>query len=116
MPPSAAQRRLPKRLRSWVAPDFPLQVVRGLGLPGQLLVETSGIGTSQVTAWLAANPAIEYFQADGMLHAQAAPNDPLYAGQIGLHNTGQNGGTAGADIDADLAWDITPDRPASWWP
>ncbi len=35
------------------------------------------------------------------------PNDASYNQQWSLKNTGQNGGVAGADIDAELAWDIT---------
>jgi len=34
------------------------------------------------------------------------PNDPLFSDQWGLHNTGQNGGTPDADIDAPEAWDL----------
>lgn len=35
------------------------------------------------------------------------PNDPSFAQQWALNNTGQNGGTADADVDAPEAWDIT---------
>jgi len=35
------------------------------------------------------------------------PNDPCYADQWHLRNTGQGGGIEGADIDAEAAWDIT---------
>jgi hypothetical protein len=35
------------------------------------------------------------------------PNDPSFNIQWSLHNTGQSGGTPGADIDAASAWDIT---------
>ncbi|MBV9867624.1 MAG: S8 family serine peptidase [Abitibacteriaceae bacterium] len=35
------------------------------------------------------------------------PNDPLFSQQWNLHNTGQGGGTIGADIKAEQAWDIT---------
>jgi len=35
------------------------------------------------------------------------PNDASFGQQWGLHNTGQSGGTADADIDAPEAWDIT---------
>jgi subtilisin family serine protease len=35
------------------------------------------------------------------------PNDPYFANQWALNNTGQNGGTIGADIAAPLAWDIS---------
>lgn len=39
------------------------------------------------------------------------PADPLYLNQWGLNNTGQNGGTAGIDIQAEDAWDITTGDP-----
>ncbi len=35
------------------------------------------------------------------------PNDPDFSKQWQYVNTGQDGGLAGADLDADLAWDIT---------
>lgn len=35
------------------------------------------------------------------------PDDELFTSQWQYINTGANGGTPGADIDADLAWDIT---------
>lgn len=39
--------------------------------------------------------------------AEHGPNDPLFAEQWSLQNTGQNGGKAGADIGALRAWDKT---------
>jgi len=39
--------------------------------------------------------------------SQAIPNDPNYALQWALENTGQNGGTPGADVSAVEAWDRT---------
>lgn len=36
----------------------------------------------------------------------AAPNDPLFGQQWHLHNTGQSGGTIGADVDASAAWNL----------
>jgi subtilisin family serine protease len=35
------------------------------------------------------------------------PNDPMFNELWNMHNTGQTGGTADADIDAPEAWDIT---------
>ncbi|MCH8557821.1 MAG: S8 family serine peptidase [Balneolia bacterium] len=35
------------------------------------------------------------------------PNDPFFGSLWGLHNTGQSGGSAGADISALSAWEIT---------
>ncbi len=39
---------------------------------------------------------------------QYTPNDPIYPQQWHLNNTGQNGGTPDADVDAPDAWDVTP--------
>lgn len=38
---------------------------------------------------------------------ETTPNDPSFNQQYSLKNTGQNGGTPGADIKATEAWDIT---------
>jgi subtilisin family serine protease len=37
-----------------------------------------------------------------------SPNDPIYSQQWHLNNTGQNGSTLDADVDAPEAWDVTP--------
>ncbi|WP_197526815.1 S8 family serine peptidase [Pirellulimonas nuda] len=85
-----------------------VQSVRGLGLPGQLLIETSGDAAATRDA-LAANPAIASFHLDASLGGAAEPNDPRFTGleQYALYNVGQSGGLGGADIDAVAAWDIT---------
>lgn len=52
--------------------------------------------------------------AEPRLYGQAAagaPNDPLFPQQWALANTGQNGGTPGADIDALGAWGSTTGDP-----
>jgi subtilisin family serine protease len=43
----------------------------------------------------------------------ATQDDPLYPQQWALNNTGQTGGTPGADVDAERAWDITAGDPAT---
>lgn len=50
-----------------------------------------------------------YVEPDWIVKALATPSDAAFAdGRLwGLRNTGQSGGTAGADIDAVTAWDIT---------
>lgn len=42
-----------------------------------------------------------------LLHKATAFNDPFYPYQYSLNNTGQSGGTPGADIEAEQAWGIT---------
>ena len=53
------------------------------------------------------DPNVLYAEPNYIVHALALPNDPLFPQQWGLSNTGQNGGTVGADIDALQAWNIT---------
>ncbi len=52
------------------------------------------------------NPAIERIDQNFIDRIAAKPNDPSYKDQWGLNNTGQTGGVAGADISAELGWDI----------
>jgi subtilisin family serine protease len=54
-----------------------------------------------------ANPDVLYAEPDYIVNASQIPNDPLFPGMWPLLNTGQNGGTAGADIKATSAWNIT---------
>lgn len=54
------------------------------------------------------HPAVTIAQFNHVLSERATlPNDVQFAQQWQYINNGQNGGTVGADIDADLAWDIT---------
>jgi len=46
-------------------------------------------------------------QQNHISQLRAIPNDPLFDNQWQFINTGQSGGMVGADIDMDLAWDIT---------
>jgi thermitase len=48
---------------------------------------------------------VAYAEPNYVLSTQATPNDPLFSQLYGLHNTGQTGGTADADIDAPEGWD-----------
>lgn len=58
-----------------------------------------------------ASGLVEFAEADYIVHANATPDDPLYLdGTLWwLNNTGQNGGTPGADIKAPQAWDVLTD-------
>lgn len=53
------------------------------------------------------HPLVEYVARNGLYYLDVTPNDPQFGQLWGLHNTGQNGGTADADIDAPEAWNIT---------
>jgi subtilisin family serine protease len=83
-----------------------LEVVRGLGLPGQLLVRASA-ADGDVRSYLQGIPGVAYAEPNRFIQPAAMPNDPRYGELYGLSNTGQAGGTAGADIDAPAAWRYT---------
>jgi len=58
--------------------------------------------------YLNQNPNVEYAEPDYIRHIyQTFPNDSSFDDLWGMHNTGQTGGTADADIDAPEAWDLT---------
>jgi len=54
-------------------------------------------------------PEVLYAEPDYIQYAILEPNDPRYVDgtQWAMKNTGQSGGVADADIDADLAWNTT---------
>lgn len=53
------------------------------------------------------HPRIEYAEPDVPVYLDGIPNDPRFGDQWGLHNTGQSGGLADADIDAPEAWEVS---------
>jgi len=53
------------------------------------------------------NPEVLYAEPNYTVHALGVPNDPLFPQQWNMQNTGQNGGTPGADIHATQAWNLT---------
>jgi thermitase len=57
-----------------------------------------------VAARLNRSRLVEYAEPNRTLRAAWFPNDPRFHDLYGLHNTGQTGGSADADIDAPEAW------------
>jgi hypothetical protein len=76
-----------------------------------------GLTAVKLPPHMTVEDALQRFdKANGILYAQpnyrlkaswTFPNDSRFAELWGMHNTGQTGGTADADIDAPEAWDIT---------
>jgi subtilisin family serine protease len=50
---------------------------------------------------------VEYAEPDYIVHLFTTPDDPLFPQMWNLLNTGQDGGTSGADIGATLAWNLS---------
>ena len=77
-------------------------------VPGLREVELpGGVGVQAALAAFEADPQVLYAEPDYRVSAMATPDDPRFAEQWGLNNTGQQGGTPDADIDAPEAWDVT---------
>ena len=66
-----------------------------------------GTSVEQAIATYRAQPGVQYAEPNYIYRAsQVTPNDPQFGQQWGLHNTGQGGGLAGADIHAPQAWGL----------
>jgi serine protease len=53
------------------------------------------------------DPTVQYAEPNYLQRIDTTPNDARFSELYGLHNTGQTGGTADADIDAVEAWNVT---------
>ncbi|NLY00379.1 MAG: S8 family serine peptidase, partial [Rhodopirellula sp.] len=65
-----------------------------------------GVGVEDALARYRGHPAVLYAEPDYRVQLAAIPADPRFGQLWALHNTGQNGGTPDADIDAPEAWDL----------
>jgi serine protease len=68
---------------------------------------TGGMSVAQALAAFRASPWVVAATPNFRLSIARAPNDPQYPTMWGLDNTGQTGGTPGADLSAPQAWDLT---------
>jgi subtilisin family serine protease len=80
-------------------------------IPADVVRIPAGGDRDATAALYAARGDVAYVQPNYVYTVGAIPNDPKFKQQWSLHNTGQNGGTPGADIGAVSAWDTeTGDR------
>jgi subtilisin family serine protease/subtilisin-like proprotein convertase family protein len=66
-----------------------------------------GTTVAAAVAEYRADPRVVSAEPDYNVAASSVPNDPQFSQQWYLNNTGQNGGTPGADIHAEQAWNVT---------
>ncbi|HVE92882.1 MAG TPA: S8 family serine peptidase [Actinomycetota bacterium] len=81
-----------------------------------------GTSVSAAIAAFSRLPQVESAEPNFALATHATPNDPFYPGNArvsvdlwGLHNTGQSGGAADADVDAPEGWDLAGVAGSGAW-
>lgn len=65
------------------------------------------IGQMEALSMVNRQPGVTIVQNNHLVEIRAVPNDPEFGDQWHHQNTGQGGGTVGADIKSYEAWDIT---------
>lgn len=100
-----AIRAIHQQVNATVLREFSL--VKGL----QLVRIAEGSSVPVMLDYYRRNSAVIYAEPDYIVHAVGAPNDPQFPSQWSLQNTGQSGGTAGADIHAVQAWSLATGNP-----
>jgi subtilisin family serine protease len=89
-----------------------------IGSTGFRRLHSRSFDTAAMLNFLRADARVAYVEPNYIVHAIATPNDPSFGMLWGLQNTGQTlgcgascygtpTGTAGADISATLAWDVS---------
>jgi len=111
-----------------IAPGFDVVQRDVANMPGVLRVRAragDGAGVLDEANRLARLPGVRWAEPDFIFTAYAAaapsalaasagpPNDPRFAEQWGLENTGQLGGAPGVDLNATEAWAVTLGDPAA---
>jgi len=72
----------------------------------------SSLSVEEAVLRLAQDPRVEFVEPDYLVGLTRTPDDPRFAEQWALHNTGQTGGVAGADARAVRGWDLATDASA----
>lgn len=75
-------------------------------------LELSAVSVEEALLRLAQDPRVEFAEPDFLVRVARVPDDPRFPEQWALQNTGQSGGTAGADVRAVRGWDIGTDARA----
>lgn len=91
-----------------------LKIVRfyhGKSQKGLTALVKSAKPTEALMDTLKNDPNVEAVSPNYIRHLDAVANDPLFTSEWGLNNTGQDGGTYDADIDAAEAWDVKKGSP-----
>ncbi len=92
--------------RQAIKEDLRGQTRRNFKRIGAELLSIEGVSVDEAVNRYKNNGNVEYIEPDYIVEALEIPDDPMFDQLWGMLNTGQTGGTADADIDADNAWDV----------
>src|SRR5437867_8603587 len=87
------------------------RVLRNLGFLNAEHLQIRGVSVAEAIARLRKHPLVEYAEPNFEVQVLLTPNDPQFPQMYNLRNTGQTGGTPGADIHAVQAWDVFTGEP-----
>ncbi len=109
--PEANVRLLAERLQTFRGEPTQLKVVKQLSPPMRIWLlhfDFARIHEREFLEHVWRQPEVQVAQVNHLISMrQTVPDDPLFGMQWQWVNTGQSGGTPDADVDADLAWDLT---------
>jgi subtilisin family serine protease len=87
----------------------PLRILPSLRLHRLKLPQ--GVSVEAALRFYEADASVEYAEPNFRVTAQVTPNDPRFNELWNLHNVGQTGGSADADLDGPEAWSTTTGAP-----
>jgi subtilisin family serine protease len=85
--------------------------LRDLRIINAELVKITGMSVEKACDLAKRNANVEYAEPDYELNIAVIPNDTRFNELYAMRNTGQTGGTPGADIKATNAWDVFTGDP-----
>ncbi len=71
-----------------------------------------GWSVEEAIARFRSHPLVRHIEPNYLVSLDVIPNDPRLNELWGMINTGQTGGTPDADIDAELAWNVSTGSPS----
>lgn len=86
--------------------DLRAQTRKNFGRIKAELLDIEGISVEEAINRYKHHGKVEYIEPDYIVEALEIPDDVFFDQLWGMVNTGQTGGTADADIDADMAWEV----------
>ncbi|MCG2807096.1 MAG: S8 family serine peptidase, partial [Coriobacteriia bacterium] len=90
-----------------VGRELGFRIVREIPRIGWTVLRATSDTPEQVAEEIRASGLAEKVELDAQAELALTPDDPYYPSQWGFSNTGQNGGTPGADINAEAAWNTS---------